>query len=223
MEQQINDQFSNQPAPQLPKTKTVKMFWLIILLVLVVALVGVLLWQRSVASQINDGLQQKIIALQNQKNNKIIATTSDETANWKVYKNNNYVFEIKYPEGWVIKTDNMPYGYVSFEKNNLLQDKANYLISVSVSDNLKSISLRDFVLQGGGILEKDLSHTEVAGQQAVKFEVADGYRSGPDVVTVIAYGGKFYTLNYNGFAHPETHYKFIDAYNQMLSTFKFTK
>jgi len=66
MEQQISDQFSNQPAPQLPKPKTIKPFWIIVLLVLVVALVGVVLWQRNIANKIADSLQQQIVALQDQ-------------------------------------------------------------------------------------------------------------------------------------------------------------
>ncbi len=53
MEQQINNQFASQLTPQLPKSKTVKPFWAVILLVLVLALIGVLVWQKNNANQNN--------------------------------------------------------------------------------------------------------------------------------------------------------------------------
>ena len=72
MEQQ---NFSSPSSLQQPKSKGVKPFWVVILLVLVLALVGVLVWQKNNANQIADSLQQQVIALQNQafqKNNQQI-------------------------------------------------------------------------------------------------------------------------------------------------------
>ncbi len=63
MEQQ---NFSPPSSVQQPIPKGIKPFWLIILLVLVVALVGVLLWQKNNANQISESLQQQIISLHNQ-------------------------------------------------------------------------------------------------------------------------------------------------------------
>ncbi len=36
-----------------------------------------------------------------------IETTIDETANWKVYKNDEYGFDIKYPRDWTVKEDTL--------------------------------------------------------------------------------------------------------------------
>src|SRR3989344_5162507 len=36
-----------------------------------------------------------------------IETTIDETTNWKVYKNDEYGFEVKYPRDWTIKEDTL--------------------------------------------------------------------------------------------------------------------
>ncbi|MDD5433210.1 MAG: PsbP-related protein, partial [Candidatus Pacebacteria bacterium] len=199
-------------------------FGLLILAVILLTTVCFFIYKEiNLQSSIDDSLQTQIINLQNSRVSSLI---SNETAGWKIYRNEKYGFEISYPNDWIKETDNMTYGYVSFGKDDLSQEKVSieggltasgYLISASVSDNFNSVSLKDFALQGGGFLEKDLANTEVAGQQAVRFEVAEGYSSGPDVIVIVAFKEKFYTLTYKGFAHSETHYKFIDIFNQMLS------
>lgn len=92
MEQQ---NFNSPQQPDLTKlsSKGVKPFWPIVLLILVVALVGVLLWQKNNANQIADFLQQQIIALQNKfidlqvadSTNKIATTTLNKNISWKKF------------------------------------------------------------------------------------------------------------------------------------------
>ena len=216
---------------------------------LAVALAGVLGYQKLTQSELISALpktspivvSQPVVnqlVVKQPEGNQSAITTSDETTEWKTYRNEQYGFEMQYPNDWTKKTAyDVPYGYVTFAKYDPSQEKRvgfedeetepAYVISVSVFHNLKGVSLRDYVLQGGGgfISEKDFTYTEIAGQQAIKIEarIAGGTQSGPNATIIVAYKEKFYTLNYSGFAHSETHYKFIDIYNQMLSTFKFTK
>ncbi|MDO8524502.1 MAG: hypothetical protein Q7R99_02645 [bacterium] len=103
---------------QQTNSKSIRPFWPIILLVLVVALVGVLLWQKNNANQIAESLQQQIISLQNQvlslqnkssnSNGEIVAITSNETAGWKTYRNDKYGFELKYPNNSVLTGEPSP-------------------------------------------------------------------------------------------------------------------
>ncbi|MFH0739850.1 MAG: hypothetical protein V1819_01770 [bacterium] len=58
--------FSQPSSAQQLSQKSIKPLWPVILLVLVIALVGVLLWQRNTANQIADSLQQQITSLQKQ-------------------------------------------------------------------------------------------------------------------------------------------------------------
>ncbi len=209
----------------MPKTS------IIILVVAVVALAGVVVWQGVSQPKPSSALPATNQPAVNQEQQ-----PQDETAGWSTYKNEQYGFEVKYPTDWIGEAAyDVPYGYATFTKYDPSQEKkvgfegeeteSAYIISVNVFDNLESVALKNHVLQesGGFVLEKDLVYTEVAGQQAVKYEVVSGYGSGPVVATCVAYKEKFYTFVYSGFAHPETHYKFIDTYNQILSTFKFLK
>jgi len=231
----------NQTPSIAPKPKF--NLWLVTTIVLAVALIAggiVFAWQKSVNGKVKNDLQGQINILQNQIQQLTKTTPTDVTADWKTYTDTKYGFEIKYPNDWTKETDYIlysyvGYGYVGFKKEDSTQEKITggdglftpfYLININVSDNSKGVSLKDFALQAlqkGSVLKKDLTYTQVAGQQAVSLEVAGGYLPGPDVVTIIACKGRFYTLNYSGVVHSETNYKFIDIYNQMLSTFKFTK
>lgn len=62
--------FSSPDSLQQPSSRGVSPVWAIILLVLVVVLIGVLVWQRSIANQVADSLQNQITALQNQLSQK---------------------------------------------------------------------------------------------------------------------------------------------------------
>jgi len=61
MEQQ---NFNPPSSAQQPSPKGIKPFWLIVLLVLVVVLVGVLLWQKNNANQAVDVLQNVVLSTQ---------------------------------------------------------------------------------------------------------------------------------------------------------------
>jgi len=47
--------------------------------------------------------------------------------------------------------------------------------------------------------------------------------SGPATITKVGKNGKFYSISYVAYAHEATHEKYIDIYNQILSTFKFVE
>ncbi len=62
-------------------------------------------------------------------------TPADETANWPVYKNEKYGFEIKYPEGWI--KEEKEDGFIAFEESgNEIQ-----AINVLIFENFKNLSI----------------------------------------------------------------------------------
>lgn len=93
----MKPEFNIQPSPS---PKGIRPMGVIVLLVLVVALIGVVIWQKSIANQIAEALQKQITNLQNQilQNESINVTPkNDETADWKTYRNQGVGFELKYP------------------------------------------------------------------------------------------------------------------------------
>ena len=218
MEQQ---NFSPPSSLQQPSPKGIKSFLPIILLILVAALVGVLVWQKNNANQIADALQQQIILLQNQINNRIIATTSNETAGWKTYTNARYGYSIKYPSDWWYKD---------------YSDSANDLIlsEVFFSDSYKQLSEKyelntiSIVVRSYEIKINDRGFHEITSPILTVF--VDGVESTkvsgtvmwdkeglvPVVEVLIPKNNKFYTVSAWGTNN-------LAVFNEILGTFKFTK
>lgn len=100
------DQQTKQLIPKCPKG-----LWLIVIVVVVAALIAggsVYAWQKSAARKSTDVLQQQINDLQNQiqqlqQDKDEDTTPADETANWQIYRNEEWAFEIKYPSAQGIK------------------------------------------------------------------------------------------------------------------------
>ena len=121
--------FSPPSSVQQPGPKGIKPFWPIIMLVLVVALVGVLLWQKNNANQIINALQKQIATLQSKfvnlqvidSINKIATTTLNENISWEKFSTDSRlslpqkvidakpelslgVLSLSYPSTWKITT-----------------------------------------------------------------------------------------------------------------------
>ncbi len=143
--------------------------------------------------------------------NGTIPDKTDETANWKVYKNTELGFELKIPS------------YVSIDK--VLNDQYNRLV-VFKSDKeyfevmlkqIKSTSLNQY-----NYLDFPVSsRSTLGGREALVFEAPNGYCDGPGCGDpFIAYVAKnnddFYHLIFSGKT------KLSDTEKTILSTFKFT-
>jgi len=178
----------------MPKTTIVALFCLIGIIIIV----GFLIWQFWP--------------------NSVAPSLTDETADWKTYTNQEYGFEIKYPLDWQIVSGTSS-AYVEFSKDDKEQpefilpgDKkvpANYEIRVDI-DNISNV--KDY---------SDAKKVVIAGKNGLQWEEGAAPSSGPATLTEIGNNNKFYIISYSASANEDTHKKFIDIYDKMLSTFKF--
>ncbi len=179
------------------QTKTIL---IAILAVLVVALAGVLGYQKLTQPETTP-----IVA------NQPVVQNKDETAGWKVYKNEQYGFEIKYPNDWKILhegyyKEDVPYE-ISFSPTAESVGSAPISILVSIN-NFESIQ------KVGGydelVSEKDINFNNIVS----KFQIMNGPEG--EVARIIV--PLKTDLNYI-FGYGNAKYK--EIFDQMLSTFKF--
>jgi len=230
MEQQ---NFNPPSSAQQPSPKGIKPFWLIVLLVLVVVLVGVLLWQKNNASQAVDTLQQQISALQNQvSDKKIIATTSNEIAGWKTYRNEKYGFALKHPLSLKVdlfgKSDyNSDIFYIWKGKNQ----PSDFTARIYIDKNI-STDLQQYLKQGDEFSQTAYEGTPSKEILSSKNIVVDNlpaiqrreewFAAGFEaLVTYVKSGSDIYHIEVIDLGVGSDNK--IEIYNKMLSTFKFSK
>ncbi len=141
------------------------------------------------------------------------SSTPDPTADWKAYKNDTYNFQIKYPEKFVLSENN---------KNE------------EFYDNLASLSYLNTHINIDAISNIDIYENEKPENVATR-EVMDGefsYKITPSeisgyqgAITILENSSKKYTI-----AHPTRNFFIVISlntdnaeFNQILSTFKFTR
>jgi len=155
-----------------------------------------------------------------------------------------YGFTLEYPEGWrwneEVKRPEILAG--ALEKDDETQEKvkdeirgdtftASYDLVIKVEAGLGNLSARDQVLKrylqaSRPEIEKTLEDVTIAGVEAVKIntDAVQVNSSGPVVEYRIAPGnGRVYTFMYMGWAHSETHEKYLDEFYEILETLKFTE
>ncbi|MDO8524808.1 MAG: hypothetical protein Q7R99_04255 [bacterium] len=197
-----------------------------ILAVLSVVLAGVLGWQKLTQPEttpviINQPVVNKPVLKQP------VATTSDETAGWKVYKDNNFSFSIGYPQNWIqwfVLTsgaggDPMKYyehsDYSAFgDASELSKDQGHrdMKIGIQIKQNTNSETLDQLTQNGFNRKEVLLS-----GERAIKV-------TEPGIIQTYIIS----TLHNNFMYQIECFYCTVDVkeseiFDQILSTFKFIK
>lgn len=132
--------------------------------------------------------------------------TSDSTTAWKVYTNEKYGFEFRYPSNWTESETAVTNGFmVSFGSYH--QDDRPLGASVYVRDQKPSETLESIKLNTNLVTWESGLHS-IGGQTAIvgihgEFAQSAGY---------VIYKGKVYTLGNE-----------LITNKQILSTFKFTK
>lgn len=156
----------------------------------------------------------------NQTTQTAIPTPGPATADWKTYSNTTYNFSIKYPSDWtaseVLSGPVAP--AVSFRNNQPFSGE----ITLYIEDNPQKLSSEEFVekeafkndLPEWENIEKPHEIIQVDGRNAVWFDLITGGSGDFQPVVYLTYGDKVFYFQ----GRVEK-----DIFNQILSTFKFTK
>lgn len=142
-------------------------------------------------------------------------TMEDETANWKVYRNEEYGYEIEYPEGWPVNDKDLK--HVVF--GNIPYEPSAGSINVTIENKNLSLSLNEHKnnFPDGCPQEEEVTLTNFraikviciepfAGQEVISYFIEKNDNKGYWVYTINFFKGRE-ELN--------------QIFNQMLSTFKF--
>lgn len=155
-------------------------------------------------------------------------TEADETIGWKTYRNEEYGFEVRYPENWFVYDNETPpcaggiRGFVFINKNELSD--------CFFADTLPAdfyIYVSEIPEEPWGPLPRSTEYNtytsyEIAGEEGVmniRTEKSEGPRR-KDTLIYVNHEGKQYVLSFPNTDFEGTHEA---VYDQILSTFKFTK
>ena len=138
-----------------------------IILLLAVSVGGITLWQYS------EMQSEKIkpVALK--------SFEKDETADWKIYLNEEYGFEVEYPSEWIIIKEAEESVLFASEKETKIQaekqaGEIRCAVWVSLYNNEKGLSLRDWAIEKWGEQESreagKITEVKVGDLKGLKYE-----------------------------------------------------
>ena len=140
---------------------------------------------------------------------------ADPMANWKIYENEKYGYEIKYPENWNIKD----FGMIDIDNPNFTGLSLSSInnLNVEISFNLSNIGRITLV-------EKSKYSISNQKQSDVAINNIEGIKISGDTIDsgkVIAIFMHYPKEPKNTFIIRLNDYSKLDVFNQVLSTFKF--
>jgi hypothetical protein len=169
-------------------------------------------------------------------------TVYDKDGEWKTYQNKKYGYEVKYPESWeVIEAKPREGNRAVWAVKILLEEemqKVTFLekeykfwpgeFQVLVMSNKDNLSLEEWIEEHepqdvtGGSLIQDITEVILNGKEAKRLSIFGFDHEAIEIVTL--HEVYVYTLHFTG-SNPndpkvEQH---IQIYDQMLSSFTFTK
>ena len=191
----------------------------IILAVLSVSLAVVLGYQKLIQSEISP------IAVEQP-----VAATSDETAGWKTYKNEQYEFEMKYPKNWyVYHSVDSGVGVAGF--TNLSEDELKTKQELGDVENVYTFTIKIINGQIDNWLQEQQRWSEALEIDFLKEKITIGENEGYKISStvedkrgfakVLFIKEKVYLIE--TLFPAKCRYEECEIFNQMLSTFKFIK
>ena len=234
---------TQQPPPEVfvtqPKPNYLKTILFSILLIITVGLISYLIFQnQKLQKQVINPSVSPTIQVPSPTSQSVsptpktvssISIPPDETAGWKVYKNERFGFQLKYPVNYEVSNKNpngestyiMPIG---FNKMDEQERGFSSFININVLTSDSNSTPETFVssAKGPGFDDKrDIKTITIDGKPAIQFMSNNTQLgSGDETNTVIATNQKkeliIISISAQGNSDP---YLFP---NQILSTFKFT-
>ena len=163
-----------------------------------------------------------------------------QTAEWKIYTNDEYGFEIKYPQNFKTTADVNPAGYLNL---NLGYNNTPYIGDIAIQvirNNRNETAIQYFVREKNSAIQGFASKCQTCANMDVDIELYDCLANKADVMKIAGKDGflckdmpqkatfisPIYVFN-NGYIYifhdyTETNPSY-KIYSEMISTFKFTK
>lgn len=171
-------------------------------------------------------LQQEQISTMIEKSLKVV---SDETADWQVYQNAKYGFEIKYPSNWFSRDCDSSYVGFSYSQSKLptcFTDQNQPHININVTE-VGMVGIDKYIEDTQRSIENsskttitlnnNVSATRFTG--LVKTEEGPGPVGGIQTIQVLfSHNSNIYQVYYYGLDNKD----YSQIFDQILSTFKFT-
>jgi hypothetical protein len=119
-------------------TSTAKLIMVVSLIVGIGAIIGMLgyFWTMPKSEVIREGGVKKVEVNKNEIIEKEII--NDETADWKTYRNEEYGFEVKYPEDWIIENKDERFSFKNISSESSL-GIAGFYIKIESEDYLQTM------------------------------------------------------------------------------------
>jgi hypothetical protein len=166
------------------------------------------------------------------------ASIQNQTAGWKTYTNPQYGFQMQYPNNWMILKESTDLGEfsvsfkteadVKYAEKIKSQEVGGPTIALFVFDNSGKLSLPDWASQRDVLYHtrenpiKNITQIKINGIDVIKYEGTEYEMGGNEPIgtvfhTLFSENNKIIDINY------QSTDKISDIFNQMISTFKFTK
>lgn len=202
-------------VPQVPQEpeKRINFFKILIVLIGILISLGLFLNAYLMFSKKETATKTSDISV-------IPTPTPEPTADWKTYENIKAGISFKYPGDWEISFGESNHMGIILKKIDQLQEK------VDLPGDIKQFPEYSIVINLPPNESMKIPETNekviVGGIQGTKFSQGAAPSSGPSTLVTVEKDNSTYLFSYNAMAHQETHTKYLNIFDQILSTFKFT-